>query len=868
MSRRPGVTPSLRLLAVIAAWLVAVTATATLTAQPATAKVAPDGSYSATRTLARAHLSSEGAEQLVDQREVTVNVDRTTQLRGRERVRVTWSGARPSAGRAANPYGENGLNQEYPVVVLQCRGVDDPRPGQEQLRPETCWTSTWRQRSVFLVHQMAAWRHDRHATEDERRTRHGADPFPTASQCSVPSEASFSARITPFVAADGTSYLGCSASTMPPESSVEASFPPAEIAAFSNLDGNGEVSFEVRSNVENASLGCSHKVDCSLVVIPIMGLSCEGGDAQCRRAGTRAAGSTNFLNLGVDTSVSPYLWWSASHWDNRFTVPLSFGLPPDTCDVLDPRPPVGFYGSELLAQAALQWAPAYCLDPDRFKFQHNRMPDEAGFALMSRGEGVAAIVSSAHTVTGDDPVGYAPTAVTGFGVAYSIDLPDNAGELTDLRLNPRLLAKLLTQSYPASALGRGHPGMEENPISMNTDPEFIALNPGLSTSAREAAATVLSLSESSDVIKTLTEYLHSDADARAFVAGTPDPWGMKVNPSYRGLTLPVSEWPLLDDYRPTVQPGTCRFDNNDTPYLTQVAAPVTTLRTIADAMIDAWPHLQTRCEGPFPQEPKYSVGRVARQVYGSRFMLGIVSLGDAARFGLRTASLATDNGRFVAPDRTSLAAGVSVARKKGRCGPFTLRQADLKNRVGAYPGTMILHTAARTSGLAAADAGIVARFLTISGGEGQRPGRGNGQLPEGFLPIVASGATAPLHTANRRVRAAIAAQDGCAVPTRAKPPKKSQGDGDADPVPEVEASAGGQYTVPPSEIPEVPGADEPPVAGPDPAAIIDGQLSTVATQVERSPIGAALLPFLLLLGVLGGLGAGVARVAGAVRGLR
>ena len=126
---------------------------------------------------------------------------------------------------------------------------------------------------------------------------------------------------------------------------------------------------------------------------------------------------------GVDQAVSPSLWWSASNWANRFAIPITFGLPPDTCDILDPRPPTGFYGSELLAQASLQWSPAYCLDKKRFKFQHNQMSDEAGWNLMESGGGAAAVVSSKHDRRGEDPVGYAPTAVTGFSIAPSSRTP-------------------------------------------------------------------------------------------------------------------------------------------------------------------------------------------------------------------------------------------------------------------------------------------------------------------------------------------------------------------------------------------------------------------------------------------------------------
>ena len=40
------------------------------------------------------------------------------------------------------------------------------------------------------------------------------------------------------------------------------------------------------------------------------------------------------------TSLSPWkstalMWWAPSNWRNRFSIPITFGLPPDACTVLD-----------------------------------------------------------------------------------------------------------------------------------------------------------------------------------------------------------------------------------------------------------------------------------------------------------------------------------------------------------------------------------------------------------------------------------------------------------------------------------------------------------------------------------------------------
>ena len=174
---------------------------------------------------------------------------------------------------------------------------------------------------------------------------------------------------------------------MPPEAAVGAAFPPAEIAAFTDADGTGSVQFEVRSDVENESLGCNDKVACSIVVIPINGLSLRpavraaddgrqrlpqgrpvpAGLEQLRQRGRRPGGVPGAVVVGLQLGAT----------GSRSRSPSACRRTPATCSTRGA--PTGFYGSELLAQAALQWSPAYCLNKDRFKFQHNPMSDEAGF---------------------------------------------------------------------------------------------------------------------------------------------------------------------------------------------------------------------------------------------------------------------------------------------------------------------------------------------------------------------------------------------------------------------------------------------------------------------------------------------------------
>ena len=800
--------------------------------------------YLETKTLTRSFVNADGSSYEFPSSKVTVEADQTRDLRGRQRIQISWKGAHPSAGRAVNPYGEAGLNQEYPVVIMQCRGVDDPRlPAAKRLSPSTCFTTSVAERSqIARGDSEAIWRVDRYAAAADRERLSGITPFPST-KCPTADVTGFSSHLTPFVAVGSAAktHLACTSDTMPPEAAVGAAFPPAELAAFTDTDGRGSVQFEVRSDVENESLGCSAKVACSVVVIPIEGLSCgqpsspmSDSDKACRKGGRFLPGSSNFAGEGVDLAVSPALWWSESNWRNRFSIPITFGLPPNTCDVLDPRAPTGFYGSELLAQAGLQWAPAYCLRKDRFKFQLNQMSDIAGWNLMLSGQAAAAEVSSARD-PGPNEVGYAPTAVTGFAVGYVIDKPDNAGELPRLRLNARLLAKLYTQSYLGSDLGRGHPGMAKNPVGIMNDPEFQRLNKGLSKISQEAGAAILSLSNDSDVIRQVTDYITHDPDAMAFVNGKADPWGMVVNPSYKGIDLPVEGWPQLDSFIPTTQ-DPCR-KANPAVYFNQIAAPVTTMAKIAAALLDGWPNVQTRCDKD-QGTGLYKLGRIDRQSFGARFMLGVVSLGDADRYGLRTAQLQTRKGAFVGPTDASLASAIKLSKQAEPLGPFVLDQADVRRSRTAYPGTMVVYTAAKTSGASKADAAKVAQFIKISTTEGQRPGAGNGQLPGGFLPIRDAGATRPLFRSAQEVAAAVAEQKEAPVPSG------SSGGGGIP-------SAGGGGDV----VAAAPAAAEAaPAAAATPALTAPGSTQPVAmpdTKALGSRAASGLIPSLLILGLLG-----------------
>ncbi|MDO7868799.1 hypothetical protein [Nocardioides jiangxiensis] len=795
---------------------IALAATALLGLAPASDAAGTDA-FTATKTVSR----------VVDGRttanDVTVRVDHTLNLRGRERLQISWSGAVGTSAQATNPYGATGLTQEYPMVIMECRGAP------ATVRPETCYTSSIAQRSAGTFDDDSAiWRRDPAWAGGTAPT----DPCGTPDNYTVP-----------FIAANGTKFDYCTDEHIAPESLL-----PAELLGYTAKDGTGAASFEVRTDVENESLGCSHTTACSLVVVPIMGTSCDarhGDDLQfayCSANRTYPAG-TAYGEFEGTPAVKGNYWWTASQWKNRITVPLTFALPANTCDLLDKRPPVGFYGSELLAQASLQWSPAYCLDEKRFKYQHNQMGDASGFDLMLHDQAAGALVSSAHDA-GAEHVGYAPTAVTGFGIGYVIDRPaydENGnpqvgGEIHTLKLDARLLAKLLTQSYTGNAVGAQHPGIEDNPVSINADPEFQKLNPDAPRVGRIEGATLLSLSEASDTVAQLTDYIAHDKDAMAFIAGAKDPYGMVVNPSYKGYRVPTSTWELKDSF---VGNTDC-WKANPSPFFSLMAAPVSRMYAITQALIDAQPNIQTRCEEQVNAATKWKLGKIDRQGYGNRFMLGLVSLGDAERYGIDVARLETTDGTFVGPDRASESAAVSLMKQKAPQQPFTLDQAAVKRSGTAYPGTMVVYTAAKTCDLKVDVAHDVASFVRIATTEGQVPGSGNGRLPDGFLPIAKTGATAPLFKAAQVTASAVEAQK-CGNRAAAVPAAGTS----------TPAAAAPAAAAPPASAT----ADK--AAAVAPTATTPVSMGT--TKAPSAAVGFVLLPVLFALALAGALASLVAR---------
>ena len=744
--------------------------------------------FTQTKTVTREHLVG-GAQQSVDSRTVSLNVSQTSSLRGRQEIRVSWTGAHPTGGIVADPNSIDAQQEEYPMVLLECRGVDSSTAAADkQLTPQTCWTQSWSERYQDTFNgRFPSWRMDQYGSlTDRNQVAGGPSPLP-ASCTNFPAPTQ---HWIPFQAANGTTYWGgpsgCGGQAPESDNVGHGALPSNETYATTGLDGTGSVNFDVWTAAENASLGCSTTVPCSLVAVPVMGVSCDSSGsllapadrpksfqlasvtAACQSTGNFAPGQLVNPQGGEALAVSGSLWWSASNWRNRITVPLSFAIPASACATVSSANALDIYGSELMAQATEQWAPHFCLDSTLFPFSHVQTGEPEARNLIDAGTANVVLTSEPQPGGYTRPVVNAPVGVTGFAISYVIDGTDGR-PYTSLKLTPRLLAKLLTESYPAELPVRQEfSALAGNPLNVTLDPEFIALNPGITQGvpATQAASALVALSSNSDVIHAVTSYINADPSARAWLDGAPDEHGMVVNPAYKGISLPVDSWPLLSSFEPK---SWYASDNNDclfhspVPYLPLVAAPLQTLAAISQDLQFSYANSTTVCsqiDGTTLGEKLVALGR---QTVGYRFMIGITPLADTSRYLLQTAALETAGGSFVGPTDAALQVALSKAASDPTTGTWTIPYASFHSdpsAAGAYPGTMVVYAAAPTKGLSPEAAAQVGKWITFASTDGQTQGFGVGQLPPGYLPMTSANGLGNLQSAAAAAVAHIVAQDG------------------------------------------------------------------------------------------------------------
>ena len=526
-------------------------------------------------------------------------------------------------------------------------------------------------------------------------------------------------------------------------------------------DGSGQVTLQVFTRREAPSLGCDERRSCSLVVVPNYG-----------RAG--GAGAVE------DQLDAPWAW------ERRTVVPLSFLPLDDSCPL--GGTPLSVEGSPSSARLMASWRGAACTDAtapvtlDYTSIGEPQTRDDVAAGLSDVGlvtQPLDVDTRPAH------PMATAPVAVTGLAIGFQVD--DLAGvPVTRMRLNARLVAKLITASYRIA----GDDAVAGNPVSLFRDKEFRALNPGVAWPGGSPGNHVLLLGDLSDATYALTSWINADPQARAFLDGTPDEYGTHVNTAYKGLRLPVATFPLLDEkQQDSFQPIQGMDHVARQLSLSQFPGAITTI-----------------------EDGVAVVTKPSRQPAGRRETLGIIDTADVRAFRIPTVTLVTAGGTDVDADDAGLA--------------------------GGYPLALPVKALVPTDATGAKKQQVL-RFLDYALGRGQVQGDGLGELPSGYLPL-----TGALRAQALAARAAVVAGPKPApTPTGTGTPRPSRS---ASPEPAPSASTPtSPVVVRPGPLPSpVP----PGLFTPSLAPRVPPRLPANLVSAPESPGGFGLLPLVLLLG--------------------
>lgn len=466
----------------------------------------------------------------------------------------------------------------------------------------------------------------------------------------------------------------------------------------------GSVWFEVRPKSELPDLACDDKIVCSVGVI--------------MRPADTATKDNYFLDARTrpgNVSVTERLFRLSTEVGQVAFAPIKFAPEGDSCP--DRGVSLHLAGNAEHSTAGLSWLGALCRRPtDAMTMTVSSGSGPEGRASFLAGTVDGAIVSQPingpldRTLVRDgspprDPakVTYAPLTNSSIAIVFNMDDTATKQPITSMRLTPRLVAKLLTHAY----FGDPTNGVPSTGKALNTDPEFLALNPGHAWPDMDRSAILRGIAD--DSVWELSRWLLSDPETRAWLQGGAEP---------SGILCPVN-WRVgkLDYPFGTILSRTPGFELN--------YRPVSSYSELVKRLVNAaQPQLKS-------DEPK----DIDPDVIGARRVIGITGGEAAARFNLPTAELRNPAGQFVAPTTESVAAGVNAALP----GPdgVTLSNNFANRDPKAYPLTKTDVAVFPTKDVGKPLAESIDTYLEYVAGPGQKSGPFLGELPAGYAPLTA-----------------------------------------------------------------------------------------------------------------------------------
>jgi hypothetical protein len=611
-------------------------------------------------------------------------------------VGITWTG-----GTQTQPDSAFALNY---LQIMQCWGdaASGPTPDQCEFGGDAAFD----QRGGNWV--------------TTRQLNYGAtlvDPFWTKTKPLPAPQPGSSNVFEPFTSVTGKTDYGNANEFYDSTTSNEIPF------ARTRGDGGGQQYFETQTAQEAPGLGCGQLVagkqrNCWLVVVPRNNREVD--------ATVRDASITNELE---SSPLSP------TNWSQRLVFPLGFAPVGTNC-------PIGAaehrtVGVETIDEAFVRWQPALCANGGPI-FGFSQVTDSVGNRqVLSDPPGMAFVTTPvpAAQVSPDRPLTYAPLTLSGLTISFLIesesaaDAPEaikatDGTRISSLNLTPRLVAKLLTQSYQLGVNPTAR-YLDANPVDLTHDPDFLAINPQFKTLSFTTPIADMLVPESlSQTTALLWKWIANDPDADAFLTGQPDPWGMRINPFYQGMDPNRQDFPKVDPYCET-------FSTGPAPLCTLDAHPYALDMHDAARAASRGDSLAHSAWNPNSNPPAY--GKAALQLSGRRGIIALADTATSARFGLTPANLENASGHFVTPTTQSLLLGEQAMTPSGV--PGVLASNPTTTAAGAYPLVQVTYGVTAPTALTVSEAKDFANLIRYGVGAGQAPGNSPGQLPIGYVPL-------------------------------------------------------------------------------------------------------------------------------------
>ncbi len=729
--------------------------------------------------------------------DLDVTVAKTKNL-GNEAVRVSWQWNGTNPGSHAT-MSTTSWDYNY-LSVFQCWGDGTSGPDREQCQYGGQYSDqdagTNRRLSPFNAAPEKVWALSRAVSPLDTFSHvitQSKDPLEYSSPNGYPATATASG-IVPMHASPSTAFPAGETVTDVDTAKFFDLYGSNEVPlARTNSDGSGQVYFEMQTVFESQFLGCGARIGtgaavtgrgCYLVVVPRDAIDSNGDDVTARAGGIEHSLYSSPLSL--------------SNWSNRITFPLGFEPVREPCALGGTERPV--VGQESLSVAISSWQTPLCAGGQGY-FYATTSDDIARSSAASKLPKYSIVTDplAPDAVSPDNgSLVYAPTAASGVSVSFFIEryyanfVPAeyqkySGTRVEQLRLSPRLVAKLLTQSYKYSTvtIDGGPAHLQSAPNSLIDDPDFVALNKFTNpdgsedlsrdlahlSNQRDSLAKIFVTADQSDAVRLVWEWILADADARAFLAGTPDPWGMTINTFFKGvstytqLDVPRADIPRLDDVCLDASVG---FGNGATrPVCPLDAAPYV-------ASLDAGSALTSRGQpiGSQSWQKDLSSGfikpsKAVPQLVGQRALIALTDTPSAQRRGLVSAQLENASGNFVGPTVDSMTAALGQAVDTAT--PGVVRVPSGKVSGAAYPLTRLSYGVTNPGLLDQAARNDYANFATFAAADGQVQGTRPGQLPIGYAPLTAAFKAQALAAAEAIRTAKAPTPRPSASPTRTVP---------------------------------------------------------------------------------------------------